>query len=96
MITMLAMMAVLIGALLGQRFKVFILVPAIVIASTAILGFGMAHDDSSWSALLVAGLTITALQFGYFGGAVIHFLIASAPTSGDSHGTIVVAKRSVR
>ena len=56
MMTMLAMTAMLIGAVLGQRFRVFILVPAIVIGSAAILGFGMAHDDNLWSILLVIGL----------------------------------------
>ncbi len=55
MMTMLATTAILmlIGALLGQRFKVLILVPAIVIASAAILAFGMAHNNSVWSNLLV-------------------------------------------
>jgi hypothetical protein len=93
MMTMLATTAILIGAGLGQRFKVLILVPAIVIASAAILALGMAHNNNLWSILLVTALTITALQMGYLGGAVIRFVIAGARVGRDSSETIV-AQRS--
>jgi hypothetical protein len=96
MMTMLATTAILIGALLGQRFRVLILVPAIVIASAAILAFGMAHNNNLWSILLVTALTITALQLGYLGGTVIRFAITGAHIGGDSPGTITVAQRSAR
>jgi hypothetical protein len=65
----LAMMALLIGALLGLRFKVFILVPAVAISSVTILGVGVARSDSIWLTLLAAALTVTALQVGYLSGA---------------------------
>ncbi len=96
MMTMFAITAVLIGAALGQRFKVLILVPAIVITSAAILGFGMAQNSNLWSILLVMALTITALQMGYLGGAVIRFVVAGARVGRDSPGTIAVAQRSAR
>jgi hypothetical protein len=68
---MLAMTVMLIGVLLGLRFKVLILVPAIVVGSTAALWSGIAYNDSLRSILLVTAATITALQFGYLGGTII-------------------------
>jgi hypothetical protein len=76
MLTMLATTAILIGALLGLRFKVLILVPAIVFSSAATLGIGMAHSSSVWLVAFAMVLAITALQMGYLAGAVIHFVIA--------------------
>jgi hypothetical protein len=96
MMTMLATMALLIGAMLGQRFKVFILVPAIVIGSVAILAFGMTYNNTLWSTLHVMALTITALQMGYLGGAVLRSVVAGAHVGKDSPGTIAVAQRSAR
>jgi hypothetical protein len=96
MMTMFTITAVLIGAALGQRFKVLILVPVIVIGSAAILGFGVAQNSNLWSILLVMVLTITALQMGYLGGAVIHFVVAGARVGRDSPGTIAVTQRSAR
>jgi hypothetical protein len=61
--------ATFIGALLGQRFKVFILVPAAAIGSAANFGIGMAHGNSLWSILLATVLAISALQMGYLGGS---------------------------
>ena len=92
MMTMFTMTAVLIGALLGQRFKVLILFPAIVIGLATILGFGMAQNSNLSSTLLLMALTITALQMGYLGGAVIRFVAAGARVRRDS--LIAVAQRS--
>jgi hypothetical protein len=96
MMTMLAMTAMLIGAMLGLRFKVLILVPAIVIGSAATLGIGMAHSNSLWSILLAMALAITALQMGYFGGTIIRFIIVGARIRKDSPGIIAVAQRPAR
>ena len=90
-----AIAAMLIGALLGQRFMVFILVPAIVIGSAAILAFCVAHNNNLWITLLLLALTITALQMGYLGGAVIRF-VAGARVGRDSPRTIAVAQKSSR
>jgi hypothetical protein len=72
--TLLVMPAMVIGAMLGLRFKVLILVPATVIGSAATLGAGMTHSNSLWSILLAMVLVISALQMGYLGGAVIRFV----------------------
>jgi hypothetical protein len=96
MMTMLATMAMLIGAVLGQHCKVLILVPAIVIGSTIILAFSMAHNNNLWPTLLVMALTISALQIGYLIGSVIRFVIAGARVRREAPGTIAVAPRSAR
>jgi hypothetical protein len=56
----------LVGAALGQRFKVIVLIPAIVIFSG--LAIIAAHADSAWSIVLMAAATTTCLQIGYFVG----------------------------
>lgn len=74
-------MAMLIGAMLGLRFKVAILVPAIIIGSVVILAIGMSSGNNFWSVLLVMIVMITALQMGYLSGTVIHFSIAGSRVS---------------
>ena len=71
MMTMLAITAF--GAVLGFRFKVFVLVPAIALSSVASWGVGIAHGNSFWSILLATFFVMTALQIGYFAGIVYSF-----------------------
>jgi hypothetical protein len=92
----LAMTAIIIGALLGQRFKVFILVPAIAIGSAATFGIGMAHNNSLWSIVLTMVLAMSALQMGYLGGVIIRFVSAGARVRKDSHGIIAAVQRPAR
>jgi hypothetical protein len=89
-----AMIALSIGALLGLRLKVFILVPAIVMGSATILCVGIARSDSIWPTLLAAVLATTALQVGYLVGVVVHFSIAKARGRDDSARTIAAAQRT--
>ena len=96
MMTMFAMTAVLIGAVLGQRFKVLILGPTIIFGLAASVAFGIAHHDSLWSTLLVMALITTALQIGYLGGIVTRFVIAAARVGRNSPRTIAVPQRSAR
>ena len=91
---MLVMTALLTGALLGLRFKAFILVPAVVIGSATVLIVGIARSDSIWPTLLAAVLVITALQMGYLSGAVVHFSIAKTRARKDSAATIAVVQRA--
>ena len=73
MMTMLALAAMLIGIVLGLRFKVSILAPAIFIGSAAVLGLTVANSNSLWTVLLAVALEITALQIGYVGGTFIRW-----------------------
>lgn len=86
------MTALLFGALLGLRFRVSVLVPAIVMGSFVILSLGMAYTHSFWPAFISTALAITALQIGYVGGAVIRFVMEPRPRK-DTAATIAVAQR---
>jgi hypothetical protein len=70
-ITFLAIIAV--GATLGLRFKVFVLVPAIAISSITGLGMGIGRGDSIWSSLIGVSSVVAALQIGYIAGTIVHF-----------------------
>ena len=71
--TMLETNIILIGGLLGLRYKVLILVPIIVVGSTATLWIGIAHYHSLASILFATAVKTTALQLGYLGGTIIHW-----------------------
>jgi hypothetical protein len=62
-----------VGFLLGLRFKVFVLIPTILLA-VILIGIG----GISWSNAGQMLLTSAALQMGYLGGLVAH-AIASHP-----------------
>jgi hypothetical protein len=73
-----AMIIALAGALLGFRFKVLALIPVVLIGLMASILIGIAIHDDFWSILLVAIVTITALQAGYLGGSAIRWQRSSA------------------
>jgi hypothetical protein len=68
---MLTIIAVLTGATLGVRFKVLVLLPAIIFAGVAILIGGLAYSSSSSSIVIALAIAIAGLQIGYLGGGVI-------------------------
>jgi hypothetical protein len=57
--------AIFVGALLSLRFRVFVLIPSIILACAVISGAGILWDiGASQIALEIVALT-TALQLGY-------------------------------
>jgi len=87
------------GMVLGQRFKVLILLPATGLAIIAATGAGMAHGDHGWSIVLLAIAVTVALQIGYLIGTGIRSLLAAGRASrvhGTSVPTPAVVRRSVR
>jgi len=73
------LICLLFGAVLGQRFKVLVLIPAMVLAVTSVAG--LAHADTFWQIRGAGLVATTSLQIGYFAGVGIRFLIAAARTS---------------
>jgi hypothetical protein len=69
----------LIGALLGFRFQVFVLVPAIACALGCVLAAKIVCGEAVWLALIQATLAAAVLQVGYFCGMVL------ASTAAGSH-----------
>ena len=77
--------SLLIGSLLGGRFRVFILPPAIVFGG-AILGAVSAWQGHDSAHVVVAILVFaTVLQLGYFCGAVLVRARASAYRGKTAH-----------
>jgi hypothetical protein len=93
---MLAITAMLIGAVLGLRFTVIILFPAIIIGSAATFAIGMARSDSLLSVLLAIVMAMTMLQMGYLGGTFIRLGIAGHASKRIRPKTITVAQRPAR
>ena len=58
MVIFVAMTAMLVGAALGQRFKVFALVPTVLLFSLAIFAYGIIHNHNLWSAFVVTVLAL--------------------------------------
>ena len=72
----LAILNLLVGMLLGQRFKVLVLVPAIAVSLVLVLGSGIARSQSPETLGLSAIAAIVALQIGYlFGLGIRHLLV---------------------
>ena len=73
---------VLVGAVLGLRLKVFVLVPVICGALALVVVDGIARGDTLWRLAFSMIMIATALQIGYFLGNVVRFVIAPAPNQG--------------
>ena len=72
------------GIVLGLRFKVMILVPAITLAMLLAATAGIARAYPFWSIVMAIILVGSAVQIGYFVGVVMRAVIASncPPTTG--------------
>ncbi len=92
--TLLALTAMLIGTMLGFRFKIPILAPAIFFCLLSALSFSTAHTGGLWSVLIALVLATTALQVGYLGGSVIGLMLAGARARKISHTNDAVAQKS--
>jgi hypothetical protein len=73
--SMLILSAFLIGALLGLRFKVLSVIPAIGLISIAACGAGVAWDNGVPAILMAATLSAACLQIGYVCGATVRYAL---------------------
>ena len=73
-----AVTAFLVGVLLGLRFKVYIVLPVIIVSLAAIVGVGFKHDSGFGFVLFVTFLGITTLQMGYLFGSLIGVYVVAA------------------
>ncbi len=74
----LSMISLLVGAALGQRFKVMVLMPVIAIVLVLVVATGVLLAQTAWAIVLMAGVAATCLQIGYFVGIAIHHLVSTA------------------
>lgn len=73
------LICLLVGAVLGQKFRVFVLIPAIALAGLATAGF--AHAGTFWQILGMVLVATTSLQIGYFAGVGVRYLMAATRPS---------------
>jgi hypothetical protein len=74
----LSMISFLVGAVLGQRFKIVVLIPAFAILLAFAVGTGVAHDQTAWLIVLTATAAATCLQIGYLVGIGVHHVLTAA------------------
>lgn len=86
----------LIGATLGLRFKVWILLPAICIGlfCTAIIGVG--HRDPGAGIILTMVLIAASLQLGYLAGVVVRTIVECSVSSEVIHVFLAASQRTRR
>ena len=76
MVTVL-LICLLFGAVLGQRFRVFIILPAMLPAVAFATIVAASQGTTAWQILATAVIAVTGLQIGYLDGVGIrHFLAA--------------------
>ena len=73
-----AILALLLGAVLGTRFKVLILLPATAGAVIMIAAGSIAGGVHGLAILVMAALASICLQLGYFGGVMTRYIIVVA------------------
>jgi len=61
----------LIGMILGQRFKVLVLFPAMALAFASAFAAGMARGEDAFVSVLLGLAIMAALQTGYLVGAIL-------------------------
>ena len=68
----------LVGAVLGQGFKIYVLAPSFVISVFLAIATGLAHVDTLWSVVLMAVTIAIGMQFGYLFGICINLVLGVA------------------
>jgi len=74
----LAMAALLLGAVLGLRFRVLILLPAAVVAIATMVAADSIEHSSLWTIVVDVVLALASLQMGYLAGAIAGGLMGLA------------------
>jgi len=84
----LAIITLLAGMVLGQRFKVLILLPGITVVVIAAVAIGIARAEHFGSIALMAVVAATALQVGYLIGMAIRAFLVFARASRPYRGPV--------
>jgi hypothetical protein len=83
----LLLISLLLGMVLGQRFKVLVLLPAMVFLLLVAIGVGMANAQGLGPTALMAVGALASLQVGYLAGVGVRYLLT---------GTRSAKRRSVK
>src|SRR5882757_3815359 len=80
----LSMVSLLVGAVLGQRFTVMVLIPATAVVLALAVGTGVTHAHTAWSVVLMIAAATTCMQIGYFAGIGIRHVLPAASSGRSS------------
>ena len=89
--SMIAISSWLIGAVLGTRFRVHVLLPATILGLVLVAAIAALKGSTLASAGISAVIFMMALQLGYLGGLATRSILAAArlPAHRDARSTIV-------
>jgi hypothetical protein len=74
---LLSIVCIVVGAVLGLRFRVQVLVPACAICIFLVLLVGLCSGAGAEWTVIVAMIASALLQIGYLGGAAMSFFVAA-------------------
>jgi hypothetical protein len=74
--TSLTIISALLGAWLGLTFRVFILVPAAILALATLAVSGAANEAGAVWMIVLDTSVIAAMQAGYMGGSALFVVVA--------------------
>jgi hypothetical protein len=74
--TMFMISGTLLGAVLGLRFKVLVLLPAIIIGTVSLAAVAFLHGNAVSTTAFAMMAWALALQFGYLTGLFTRFVLA--------------------
>ena len=80
----LSIVSFLIGAGLGQHYRVLVLMPATAILLVVAIGTGVAQAQTAWSIVLMVAAAAASIQIGYLVGVAVHHVLAASWSSGSS------------
>jgi len=76
-----ALIGLLVGMLVAQRFTVLILIPILFLSIFFVITIGVARGERFWTVALASVITVIAVQIGYLLGMAIHQLLVVARTN---------------
>ena len=80
----LSIVSLSVGALLAQRFKIIVLVPATLTVLVTPIGAGVAQASSAWFIIGMIAAASVSIQVGYFVGMLIQHGLSALLASGSS------------
>jgi hypothetical protein len=80
----LSIVSLSVGALLAQRFRIIVLMPATLTVLVIAIGAGLAQASSAWLIVLTITAATASIQVGYFVGMLIQHGLNVLLASGSS------------
>jgi len=85
--TTLTIVSFLMGVTLGQRFKVMVLMPAMLLVPGIWIVTGIAHAQSAWAIAFMVATAAACLQIGYIVGIGLRHILSTRSSSLPSPAT---------